>query len=120
MTMDDQGSACTLNRDEVARRAELLQDLADQVLETHHGLRTAVLRFPSGSEDAVQRFVALESRCCSFLTFGHDRTGTDLMLTVSVPDGAEPLLAELVEAIDPEVALAARVAAVDRMRSRPI
>ena len=114
----NEGFACTLGRDEVAERTALLGELASVVLEVGHEARAAVLRFPATAEDLVDRFVGLEARCCSFFTFAHDRVGSDLSLTVTVPDGAEPLLADLVASFDRDVVPGTRAVTIDRMRAR--
>jgi hypothetical protein len=41
---------------------------------------------------------AAESECCAFLTFGLNDDPTGLRLTIAAPEGAEPVLSELVGA----------------------
>jgi len=51
-----------------------------------------------GVETALRAFVAAEARCCPFLSFDVTHEDDDdgaLVLTVTAPDGAAPIIAEL-------------------------
>jgi hypothetical protein len=61
----------------------------------------AVLRFRRDDETRVRAaaFVAAESVCCSFLSFELLDEPDALVLTVDGPEGAEPIVAQLVAAL---------------------
>jgi hypothetical protein len=60
----------------------------------------AELRFDPDAEirTRLEAIVAAESRCCAFLTLRIDDKPDALVLTIDAPDGAEPVLADLVDA----------------------
>ena len=58
------------------------------------------LRFSNdlGSRERLEAIIAAESRCCPFLSFDLARSAGELILTITAPDGAEPLAQDLVDA----------------------
>lgn len=93
--MTDDGFTCTLRPEEAQRRTPQLQALAAQLLDLRHAPRQAVLRFPTGSAELLHRFVADESRCCTFFDFDVTTSARGATLEIGVPAGAEPLLDDL-------------------------
>src|SRR5687767_14471847 len=91
--------ACTLSGDELAARLRDIADLGrDALTESRLDGRQARLRFSAapGIRERVDAIAAAESRCCAFLDFrvaGEDGT---VVLSIGAPEGAEPVLAELV------------------------
>ena len=60
----------------------------------------AVLRFAarSGVREHVERIVAAESQCCAFLAMQVTDAPDEVVLSITAPEGAEPVLDELVDA----------------------
>jgi len=72
-------------------RAGLADDLARFIRRPVRELPDGVeVRFAPGGWDAVQRYVELESRCCSFLTLRVEHTNDDIVLTVTGRPEAKP------------------------------
>lgn len=90
--------ACTLGTDDLAARTTLIDELArDGVLERRpidHGLRVR-LRDTPAIEKRTRALIAAESRCCAFLRFALDRADGVLVLDVTGPDAARPLIDEV-------------------------
>ena len=84
--------ACKLSpRDLAGRTAEIRSLFDSEVLEVERSPRQVVWRF---RPDARERFVAIaaaEADCCAFLDFTVERD----RLSISAPEGAEAVLAEL-------------------------
>jgi hypothetical protein len=93
--------ACTLTAaempDRLAETAALGRSLQSSVVVDGR----AVLRFRPDDETRARAaaFVAAESVCCSFLSFELLDEPDALVLTVDGPEGAEPIVAELVAAL---------------------
>lgn len=83
--------ACSLNPTDLAQRREEMR--AVPLL----GAR-AELRFGRESRTELERIVAAEARCCSFLAMELRDDGEELVLTVDAPKGAEAVLGGMVEA----------------------
>jgi hypothetical protein len=93
--------ACSLSAGELHVRQAQIADLGrDAFVEACIEASHADLRFKGGAavRDRVERFVAAESECCPFLTMRVEETSTDVCLSIDAPDGAEPVLEELVAA----------------------
>ena len=84
--------ACKLSPGDLAERTAEVRSLFDaEVLEVERSPREVVWRF---RPEARPRFVAMaaaEAECCSFLDFSVARD----RLSISAPEGAEAVLAEL-------------------------
>jgi hypothetical protein len=93
--------ACTLTaaemRDRLAATAALGRSLESSFVVDGR----AVLRFRPDDETRLRAaaFVAAESVCCSFLSFELLDDPDALVLTVDGPEGAEPIVADLVAAL---------------------
>jgi hypothetical protein len=91
--------ACSLGPTELAGRLAELRALGRGALvASRAGPTHARLRFAGGDEvhARLAAVVAAESRCCAFLTLRLTRDGGTLLLDLEAPEGAEPVLAELV------------------------
>jgi hypothetical protein len=87
--------ACTLSPDGFTARMGLIDALAaDGLLDrtsTASGLRVRLRDTPE-IERRTRELVAAESRCCAFLQFELGREGDALVLGISGPDDARPLI----------------------------
>jgi hypothetical protein len=52
----------------------------------------------AGTRERLEGIIAAESACCSFLGFDLGDDAGELVLTVTAPEGAEPLAFDLVNA----------------------
>ena len=83
--------ACSLNPTDLAQRREDMRAVPLLGASAH-------LRFPRTARTELDRIVAAEARCCSFLAMELREEGEELVLTVVAPRGAEAVLAAMVEA----------------------
>jgi hypothetical protein len=93
--------ACSLSAGDLHVRQAQIAELGDDALvEARVEGRHADLSFKGGAavRERVERFVAAESQCCAFLAMRVEETATDVRLTIDAPDGAGPVLEELVAA----------------------
>jgi hypothetical protein len=93
--MTDLPIACTLTPDGMTARLALIDALAaDGLLDrtaTDAGLRVRLRDTPE-IERRTRELVAAESRCCAFLDFGLARDGDALVLDISGPEDARPVI----------------------------
>jgi hypothetical protein len=93
--------ACSLSANELpVRLAEMTAVGRTALLDVREAGAHAELRFAAraGVRDRLAAIRAAESRCCAFLDIAlNDEPGT-LVLTIDAPEGAEAILAELVDA----------------------
>jgi hypothetical protein len=93
--MPDLPIACTLTADDMTARVALIDALtADGLLErttTDAGLRVRLRDTPE-IERRTRELVAAESRCCAFLDFDLGRKDGDLVLDISGPEDARPVI----------------------------
>jgi hypothetical protein len=97
MTTDPQ-IACSLSAAELPKRlAEIAAIGKDSLLSLSS---EGVLRFRGdlATRERLEAVIAAESDCCSFLGFDLREEAGALVLTVTAPEGAEPLASELVNA----------------------
>ena|ERR1700754_2367778 len=87
--------ACTLSPDGMTARLALIDALAaDGLLDrtaTDAGMRV-LLRDTPDIERRIRELVAAESACCAFLDFRFGRDGGDLVLDISGPAAARPVI----------------------------
>ena len=84
--------ACTLtSAQQRARRAQTAA-IAHAALRSRDGGR---LVFDVSAEPALRELVALEAECCPFLTLELSRASDALELTITGPEEAAPIIAEL-------------------------
>jgi hypothetical protein len=95
--------ACTLTPDGMTARLALIDALAaDGLLDrtpTDAGLRVRLRDTPQ-IEQRTRELVAAESKCCAFLDFDLGREDGDLVLDISGPEDARPVI-EMFFAPDP-------------------
>ena len=93
--------ACTLTPDGMTARMALIDALAaDGLLDrtpTDTGLRVR-LRDTPDIEQRTRELVAAESRCCAFLDFELGREDGDLVLDISGPEDARPVIEHVLRA----------------------
>jgi hypothetical protein len=93
--MTDQPIACTLTPDGMTARLALIDALAaDGLLQrspTESGMRVRLLDRPD-IEQRTRELVAAESKCCAFLEFDLRRENGDLLLDISGPEDARPVI----------------------------
>jgi hypothetical protein len=87
--------ACTLTPDGLTARMGLIDALAaDGLLDrtrTDSGLRVRLRDTPE-IEQRTLELVAAESRCCAFLGFDLSRDAGELVLDISGPEDAQPVI----------------------------
>jgi hypothetical protein len=87
--------ACTLTPDGMTARLALIEALAaDGLLDrtpTDASLRVR-LRDTPDIEQRTRELVAAESSCCAFLDFDLGREGSELVLDISGPEDARPVI----------------------------
>jgi hypothetical protein len=90
--------ACNLSPDELRDRTADLSALAQRALlsrrPTTHGERLMFIDTPE-VERALRAAAAAEAACCSFLTMRLDRRDDGLLLDVTGPAEARPIIAGL-------------------------
>jgi hypothetical protein len=93
--------ACSLSAGDLQVRQAQIAELGRNALvsATVDG-RRADLHFKGGAavRERVERFVAAESECCAFLAMHVEDAPDEVRATIDAPDGAEPVLEELVAA----------------------
>jgi hypothetical protein len=93
--MTDEPIACTLTPDGMTARVTLIDALAaDGLLErtpTESGMCVRLLDRPD-IERRTRELVAAESKCCAFLDFDVRRENGDLLLDISGPENARPVI----------------------------
>jgi hypothetical protein len=87
--------ACTLSPDGMTARLALIDALAADGLlartPTDTGLRVRLRDTPE-IEQRTRQLVAAESECCAFLDFSLGRDGGDLVLDITGPEDAQPVI----------------------------
>jgi hypothetical protein len=98
---EDLPIACTLSATELPGRLQAIAVLGrDALLDARTDGTVARLRFAAadGVRRRVEAIVAAESRCCPFLTMRVADEPDAVVLCIEAPEGAEPVLAEVVGA----------------------
>lgn len=93
--------ACSLSATDFSTRLREMADLGRaSLVDVRHEQTRAELRFVAGAgvRDRVEGIVAAESQCCAFLAMTVSDEPDTVVLTIQAPDGAELVLAELVDA----------------------
>jgi hypothetical protein len=93
--MPDLPIACNLTPDGMTARLALIDALAADGLlartRTDAGLRVR-LRDTPDIRQRTRELIAAESRCCAFLDFDLSRADGDLVLEISGPEDAQPVI----------------------------
>lgn len=93
--------ACSLSAGDLSTRLRQMADLGRAALvDVRHEQTRAELRFAAGAgvRDRVEGIVAAESQCCAFLAMTVTDEPDTVVVTIEAPDGAELVLAQLVDA----------------------
>jgi len=96
--------ACSLSASDLTRRLGDIRAVGDEALiSSECAGREAVLRFRSGAATlaALTGIVAAERKCCAFLALDLAEQPDVVVLTINAPQGAEPVMHELVAAFGP-------------------
>lgn len=102
---DELPIACSLSATELPKRLQEMGALGrDALLDTRADGTRAQLRFAAGAgvRERVDAIVAAESQCCAFLEMQVADEPDTVVLTIEAPEGAEVVLAELVDAFAAE------------------
>jgi hypothetical protein len=93
--MSDLPIACTLTAEGMTSRVALIDELAADALidrtATGTGLRVRLRDTPE-IERRTRELVAAESRCCAFLDFTLSRDEGELVLDITGPEDARPVI----------------------------
>jgi hypothetical protein len=90
--------ACTLSADQYKGRTDELAALASRALRTREQTADGERLTFAGSEDVereLRAVIAAEARCCAFLHMDLQRRGGALVLDITGPHAAGPVIAEL-------------------------
>jgi len=93
--------ACTLTASELTTRLREMADLGHAALvDARTTDDRAQLRFAAGAgvRERVAAIVAAESECCAFLTMRVSDEPDAIVVTIDAPEGAAPVLAQLIDA----------------------
>ena len=91
--------ACTLSEADLPQRLAAARTLgADALTGVEASGCHARLRF-NGERERLEKLVAAETQCCSFLEFELEQSDEVIELTIHAPEGAGPVLQSLVAAI---------------------
>jgi hypothetical protein len=96
--MSEPTIACSLNAGDREKRLEATTDLrARAILETQPTATGVRLRFAArpGIREELQWLITSESKCCPFLRFELQQADGELILAVSGPDEARPVIEDL-------------------------
>jgi hypothetical protein len=93
--------ACTLDAGQLEGRLAEMEAVGRTSLRgVERGPRRARLRFASAGtvHERLAAIVEAESRCCAFMEFELRETTDEIVMTISAPEGAEPVLEDFVAA----------------------
>jgi hypothetical protein len=102
MPNTDTPIACSLDAASLTERIGELRALGrDALLGAETAAGRSTLRFAPGAETRARlaAVVAAEATCCAFLSFTLADAPDAIVMTISAPEGAEPVVAELVAAV---------------------
>jgi hypothetical protein len=94
----DQPIACSLGAGDYEERLRRLGDLSANTLVSRQpipGGERLLFIDTSDTEEALRAAIDAEASCCSFLTMTLERKRTGLVLDVTGPELARPIIAEL-------------------------
>jgi hypothetical protein len=96
--MTDPTIACSLGADELPKRLSEMRAIGEDSLQSVRPEGRLRFRADPGTRERLDDIIAAESTCCSFLSFELREHSGELMLTVTAPEGAEPLAPDIVNA----------------------
>jgi hypothetical protein len=94
----EQPIACTLTAADYAARTEDIAELTRRALRSREPIPSGTrLTFEAGgdTERQLRDVIAAEARCCAFLRMDLRPSADALILEITGPSGAEPIIAEL-------------------------
>ena len=95
--MTDLPIACTLTPDAMTDRMAFIDALTTDALVERERIEDGVrvrLRDAPGVEGRVRELIAAESKCCAFLTLELERADGELVLDITGPSEARPVIDE--------------------------
>ena len=88
--------ACSLTGPDQRRRTDEIRDLARDALRDRRPIANGVrLTFDTSARERLETLVAAESECCPFLAIDLRAADDRLVLDVTGPEAAAPIIAEL-------------------------
>jgi len=88
--------ACSLTGPDYRRRTDDIRELAREALRDRRPIDGGVrLTFDTTARERLEAVVAAESECCPFLTMDLRAADGRLVLDVTGPEAAAPIIAEL-------------------------
>jgi hypothetical protein len=93
--------ACSLGASDLRQRLNEIAEVgADSLIERSAEGERHLLRFRSDLETRrrLEVIVAAEAKCCSFLDLSLEEQAGELVLSLSAPEGAQPVADELAAA----------------------
>jgi hypothetical protein len=97
---DIQPIACTLDPAQMSKRSDEIRALGRAGLQAvERGERQVTLRFgrDPAIREHVERIVAAESRCCAFLDFTLADEKDAIVVSITAPEGGEPVMHDLAD-----------------------
>jgi hypothetical protein len=94
-------TACSLSAEDQSKRLLEMASLSDRVLGVESSdAGGAVLRFRADAETRtrLEQIVEAEGECCPFLDLSLSDLGSEVTLSIGGPEGAEPVIHEIVGA----------------------
>lgn len=95
--------ACSLSADELPGRLAEIRAVGKDALLSVSSDGALRFRADETTRRRLEAIIAAESLCCSFLSFDLRKHAGALVLSVTTPEGAEPLARDLVHAFAAEV-----------------
>ena len=96
--MHDLPLACSLDASALEERFAEIQAVGRTALIAAEPPGILRFRATPGTRERLQQIVAAEAECCPFLSLELSEHKEELRLTVSAPEGADTVAAELVQA----------------------
>jgi hypothetical protein len=98
--------ACSLSADQLPKRLAEMSSIAKDALLSVSPEGVMRFRADSDTRERLEGIITAESQCCSFLMFGLTEEADALVLSVTAPEGAEPLAWDLVNAFAADAGVA--------------
>jgi hypothetical protein len=96
---DELPMACSLSADELPRRLDAIRALgATSLVSVDPAPAGTTLRFRADARQPLEAIVAGEGECCAFLDLHLAEDGDAIVLTITAPAEAEPVIDDLVAA----------------------
>ena len=90
--------ACSLSAADLSTRLAEMTQLGQDALLSADRDNTLTFRADSETRSRLETIVAAEAECCPFLELSLREESGALVLEIGAPDGAEPVVADLVSA----------------------